>query len=302
MTLTITQVIEQIPGWQGQPAQIEPIRVGRTNTNYKVTIAGTPYFVRIPGPGTHLLGIDRRNEFHNIQLASQQGIAPHGLYFLAQAGVLVLEFIHGSILSPERLLQPDIQHRLIQVVKRLHAGPRLWQDFNMFRTTESYLRVIQEHSFELPPDFLAYLPQVKEIERVMLADPAAPPQVPCHNDLAPENMLENEQKLILVDFDYSGNNDPCFELGNFWVQMNYNETQLRQLVGAYFGEVTASKLARTQLHGLMCDIGWTLWCVIQAKASTIGFDFWEYAIRRWARAVQKMESTEFESWLKTVFG
>jgi hypothetical protein len=84
--------------------------------------------------------------------------------------------------------------------------------------------------------------------------------------------------------------------------MNYNEAQLRQLVEAYFGEITASKLARTQLHGLMCDVGWTLWCVIQAKASNIGFDFWEYAIRRWTRAVQKMESAEFENWLKTVFG
>jgi len=51
---------------------------------------------------------------------------------------------------------------------------------------------------------------------------------------------------------------------------------------------------------IMSDVGWGLWAAIQAKISTIDFDFWPWAIERWGRAVEKMEGEEFNTWLRNV--
>jgi len=50
----------------------------------------------------------------------------------------------------------------------------------------------------------------------------------------------------------------------------------------------------------MSDVGWGLWAAIQAKISTIDFDFWGWAIERWSRAEDKMDSADFVVWLKDV--
>ena len=53
-----------------------------------------------------------------------------------------------------------------------------------------------------------------------------------------------------------------------------------------------------KLNMIMSDVGWGLWAAIQAKISTIDFDFWGWAIERWGRAEEKMDSAEFAVWLK----
>jgi hypothetical protein len=54
------------------------------------------------------------------------------------------------------------------------------------------------------------------------------------------------------------------------------------------------------LNMIMSDVGWGLWAAIQASISTIDFDFWGWAIERWGRAEEKMDSAEFPVWLKNV--
>jgi hypothetical protein len=53
---------------------------------------------------------------------------------------------------------------------------------------------------------------------------------------------------------------------------------------------------------IMSDVGWGLWAAIQEDISTIDYDFWGWAIERWGRAEEKMDSTEFENWLEAVAG
>jgi thiamine kinase-like enzyme len=124
--------------------------------------------------------------------------------------------------------------------------------------------------------------------------------VPCNNDLLAENYIDDGQKLWLIDYEYSGNNDPTFELGNTCQEMEFNDTQIHEVCAAYFGQVTANTIARMKLNMIMSDVGWGLWAAIQAEISTIEFDFWGWAMDRWARAVQKMDSAEFPQWLEDV--
>jgi hypothetical protein len=72
------------------------------------------------------------------------------------------------------------------------------------------------------------------------------------------------------------------------------------MCAAYFGQAYPDKLARMKLNMIMSDVGWALWAAIQAKISTIDFDFWGWAVERWARAEAKMDSPEFPEWLAAV--
>jgi thiamine kinase-like enzyme len=50
--------------------------------------------------------------------------------------------------------------------------------------------------------------------------------VPCNNDLLAENFIDAGDRIYLIDYEYSGNNDPCFELGNVWSESNLAPAQL----------------------------------------------------------------------------
>ena len=83
--------------------------------------------------------------------------------------------------------------------------------------------------------------------------------VPCNNDLLAENFIDVGDGFRLIDYEYSGNNDACFELGNVWSESNLSLDQLDELVGRYYRRRLANKVARARLWGLMSKYGWTLW-------------------------------------------
>jgi len=295
MTITIQQVVELIPSWTGRRVEIAPVAGGLTNTNYRVEADARPHLVRIPGASTELLAVDRRNEIYNARAAAETGVAPPLLHVLPDDDVMIFEFINGQTMSAERLQAAGMPARLAQSIQRLHAGPRFLQDFDMFRLVEVYLKTAADHGVTIPAAYRDTLPRVAEIEQALLR--RALPTVPCHNDLLAENYIDDGRQLWLIDFEYSGNNDPCFELGNTCQELQYNDDQYRELCAAYFGEATPSRLARMRLFALMSDVGWTLWGAIQARISTLDYDFGAYAMIRWNRALGILNGPHLESWL-----
>lgn len=298
MPITIEQVVERIPDWRGKPVAIHALSGGLTNTNYRVEVDGAPYVVRIPGASTELLAVDRANEYHNTKAAGESGVGPRIAHYLPDKNVMVLEFIRGETMTIPKLQAPGMPARIAQSLRKLHAGPRFLRDFNMFRLTEYYLKIVYQHEARIPDGFQAHMPAVSRIEAALARRPLV--AVPCNNDLLAENYIDDGQQLWLIDFEYSGNNDPCFELGNTCQEQQYDEPRIVEMCAAYFGEPYTDKLARMNLNMIMSDVGWTLWAAIQAKISTIEYDFWGWAVERWGRATAKMDSVEFPRWLEEV--
>jgi thiamine kinase-like enzyme len=294
----IEEVVQKIEDWKGRDVSIQPLSGGLTNTNFKVEVDGTPYFVRVPGESTELLAVDRSNEYYNSKAAAEAGVGPKVLYHLSEYQVMVLEFLQGKTMSKESLNEAGMPTRMAQAIKKLHAGPRFLTDFNMFRLTEYYLKICKEREIRIPDGYLDRMPIVEQIEKAMCVHPLE--TVPCNNDLLAENYIDDGKSLWLIDYEYSGNNDPCFELGNTCQEMQFDETRIREVCASYFGAVSAEMIARMKLNMIMSDVGWGLWAAIQAKISKIDFDFWGWAIERWGRAVEKMDSAEFAVWLKDV--
>lgn len=294
----IDKVVSSVGDWKGKRVEIETLSGGLTNTNYKVVVDGHPYFVRVPGESTELLAVDRKNEYFNAKAAAQAGVGPRVLYYLPEFSVMVLEFFAGRTMSNQTLQGAGMPARIAEVTKRLHAGPRFLTDFNMFRLTEFYLNICRDRSIRIPEGYSERLPTVRRIEQALLARPE--PTVPCHNDLLAENYMEVDGSLRLIDYEYSGNNDPCFELGNTCQELQYDEVRIAEVCAAYFGTASPSRVARMKLNMIMSDVGWALWAAIQAKISKIEYDFWGWATERWGRAVAKMDSDTFSGWLGAV--
>ena len=115
-----------------------------------------------------------------------------------------------------------------------------------------------------------------------------------------ENFIDCGGELRLIDYEYSGNNEPSFELGNVWSESNLSHEQLEQLVADYYGAPLRNKIARCRLWGLMSKYGWTLWGSIQVGISDLDFDFWGWAMEKYERAVAEFDGPDFERLLEDV--
>ena len=298
---SIEQVIAAIPDWAGRVVTAERIPAGLTNTNWRVVVDGTPFFVRIPGADTDLLAVDRGNEIHNtVAAADGRRRAAGRRRRCPQWDVFALEWLDARTMSNEGLRAAGMPERIAATVRQLHAGPRFRDDFDMFRVAERYLALVDERSIAIPAGYREHLALIPRIEAALTAHPL--PTVPCHNDLLAENYLDDGARLWLVDWEYSGNNDPTFELGNTAQELGYDDRQVEELCAAYFGEASPALLARMRLQMIMSDVGWTLWAAIQARISTIDYDFTGWAEERWDRATESLDGPGFESWLEAVRG
>jgi len=257
---------------------------------------GERYVMRIPGSSTELLSIDRANEVYNARAAASTGIGPKVLEHDPQLNIMILEFIPGATMSPHALQSASMARRMAESFTRLHAAPRFLKDFDMFRLIEEYLRIVEEHRVRIPSDYRERLALVADTERAVRV--GALPSVSCHNDLLCENFIDDGHCLRIVDYELSGNNDPCFDLGNTAQEADFDDDLRAILCEAYFGHLDPQQLARMNLFALMSDVGWTLWGAIQAKISTLDFDFTDYYTTRWNRALAVMDSARFAGWLR----
>ena len=298
MAPTIEQVIAAIPAWAGRSVMAERVPAGLTNTNYRVDVDGTLHFVRIPGAATELLAVDRANELHNTRAAAATGVSPHVLFALPAWDVFVLEWLPATTMSVEALGAPGMPTRIAETLRRLHAGPRFRDAFDMFRLTERYLALVDERHIPIPAGYRDRMDRIPRIEAALAVHPLPP--APCHNDLLADNYLDDGERLWLVDYEYSGTNDPAFDLGNTCQELGYDDDQVAELCAAYFGDASAALLARMRLQMIMSDVGWTLWAAIQARISTIEYNFTEWAEERWGRATAALDGPDFEAWLQAV--
>jgi thiamine kinase-like enzyme len=292
----IEEVIARIPDWQGRSMTVTPLRGGLTNVNYRVDVDETPYVVRIPGRNTALLAIDPEHGYHNTLAAAQAGVGARVVHYLPTLSVMVLEFIAGPTLSSHTMHRPAMIPRVVHTVRRLHAGPTFANTFNLFRTMDAYLATVKRYGISLPDGYDAALTLAGRIEEALEARPL--PLVPCHNDLMPENFIDDGIQLRLVDYDYSGANDPCCDLGYICNEGEFAPYQVEELCAAYFGQASRSMLARVWLYRCMTNVVSTLWGAIQHRVSEIEYDFWDLTLTRWRRAQDLIESPEFGIWLR----
>ena len=276
---------------------------GITNRNYRVQLADRLCVARVSDPASDALAINRDHEFANSVAAAASGVGAPVLEYCPQQGVLVVEWIDGVTYTEADVRQAQNLPRIASAVRQLHAGPTFVNRFNMFDIQAQYLQLVIQRGFRLPPRYESFAEQVQAMAAAMAVDPE--PLVPCNNDLLAANFIDTGDRVRIIDYEYAGNNEASFELGNIWIESNLAPHLLPVLVEHYWQLPAGSpelvaKTARARLWALMSKYGWMLWASIQDGISDIEFDFWGWGMDKYERAVAEFDSPEFDAWLAAI--
>jgi thiamine kinase-like enzyme len=295
----IERILRQIPGWSISEAVVSPLVGGITNQNYRVDIGGESFVLRIGGRGTNLLGIDRQRESICTAIAAQVGVGAQVLHFLAAEDVLITRFITGASISPETAAQPETLRRIINSMRRYHAGPAFPGSFSPFETVRNYHKLALKHSVKFPDTLTTVFVLMAQIEAA-LAEAGMDQVKSCHNDLLASNFIDDGRNIWIVDWEYAGMGDIFFDLGNFAVNQSLNDEQCQLLLQYYFGEVRPADLAHLHLMRLGSDLRESFWGFLQLGISELDFDYREYAHHHLNRFLHNVETSPFEQWLRDV--
>ena len=274
---------------------------GITNHNYRVDADGESFVLRVPGENTGLLGIDRRHEAHNHRVAAAAGVAPEVVGLIEPEGCLVTRFIGGRNIPSERLRVPEMIRRVVKALRPIHTGPAFRGVFCPFRTFERYLAMARERKSPLP-DNPTEIEKLKcEIERALYVQSPLAPR-PIHADLLTGNFIADGESIIILDWEYSGMGDIFFDLAKFSAHHQFGDDGERCLLQACFGGVRERDVARLRLMRIMSELREAMWGVVQARLSTLDFDFVGYAKQFFERMMRQATDQQYPNWLKSAAG
>ena len=270
--------IRALTCWNGL-ISIEPLVGGITNRNYLVRDGETSYMVRLC-EDMHHLGIDRRNERLCQEAAFRAGVAPEVVHYTD--GILVSRFVEAQPRSREDMRDRTLLTRLGTALRRLHdardelTGEMLY--FCPFQTVRTYAATAMRMNARLPEGIDAHLEGARRLSRELTSyQPTL-----CHNDLLPANIIDNGQTLWLVDWEYAGIGNPLFDIANISSNSLLSEQLEAVLLEAYTGTVDEQLRREVRILKTISLLREALWSVIQTVASTIDFDYEQYAAANFA--------------------
>jgi thiamine kinase-like enzyme len=292
--MPIDAVLERL--WPGREVAVERLGGGLTNHNFKVTVGGEAFVVRVGGKDTELLGIDRRDEHGAALVAAQIGVGPEVIAFVESESCLVTRFVEGRPIPVETMRAPETIARAALTLRLIHDGPPVPGRFDSFRVVEAYRDTVVAYGRE-PPTAYA---DAEAISRRIEQSLGPREERPCHNDLLNANFLDDGERIRIVDWEYAGMGDPFFDLANFSINHELSEPDDRALLAAYTGGTDEGNFARLGLMRFMSDFREAMWGAVQQAVSALDFDFVAYADEHIARLDRTAGSARFRAALDYV--
>jgi len=288
--------LSAIPSLAGYTGPVERLG-GLTNLVFRVGDA----CVRLPGAGTEEY-INRAHEAVSARAAADAGVSPDVIHADPETGVMATRFIDSAITMTPAGFRNDIGavHRAGEAFRRLHtSGARFPFTFELFAMIDEYLAILSTKDVALPDGYHDVVREAQTVRAALARNPV--PLVACHCDPLCENFLDTGERIYIVDWEYSGMNDPMWDLGDLSVEGEFDAAQDEALLEAYSGgEPKAADRARMIIYKAMCDLLWTLWGLIQLANGNPAEDFRAYADGRFARCRKLMASGTFADSLKTL--
>lgn len=298
---SLEDALARLPMLDGASAT-DAVRLGGlTNLNYLVVHDDGRYVVRVPGAGTAEY-IDRTVEEHAARSASAAGVNAEVVFFDATDGLMVTRFVEGSVsMSPDRFKDLDSVARAGETFRRLHREAQPFSnDFEVFDLIDEYRALLSSKKVALPGMYRDAEKAAKASRRALADGPGAP-LVPSHCDPLCENFLDTGDRMYLIDYEYAGNNDPMWDLGDLSIEGNFGREQDAVLLRAYLGgEPRPADEGRMVVFKALCDLVWSLWGMIQHANANPADDFLAYAINRLERCLALMTHADYSEHLAAI--
>ena len=299
------KMLKQVPFFAGVrrgAVEIEPLG-SLTNMTYKVTVAGTAYALRLPGQDTWKY-IDRAAEEHNSRIAATAGIGTDILYSDARNGTAVTRFIEGDAIDAAWLNRDaEALVRVTQTLKRVHGlGQGFRFRFDVFGMIERCRHLLLQIWMQpMPPGYGEVgTRDLKAARRALEASPIPDRAVP-QRPVAEQLYRCRRSSIHLIDWEFSGMNDPFWDLSHLSTEAGFGPVQDRTMMEAYcHGDVPEELYSRLEIYKALDDLLWSLWGFIQYANQNPLDDFFTYAQERFVRCAERMEDPSFGHHLDVV--
>ena len=290
MQQRLTEAIGRIAEFRDvTPGEIawEPLS-GMTNVNCLVRFRGVELVVRFPGEGTERF-IDRGAEVTNSRSAYLAGLTNEITLFDPADSVLISAMAPNA--RPHTAASrhdPSILLAVTGLLKRTHQELAFANDFNPFGLLATFNSMAHEAGHRCSADLAKAAAAIAKL-RPVLESPAVA-RVACHNDPVPENFLETEGGLLLIDWEYSGRNDPAWDLASLCLEWDLTAGQELEVLAAYASDDESFRW-RVTTYRPVADLVWSVWAIVQTTRGRS--EFAEYGEARLNRCLQAISSPEF---------
>jgi len=265
--------IRALPCWNGS-ITIEPLNGGLSNENFLVTDAAGRHVVRF-GKDYPFHHVYREREIMTARAAFEAGFAPELQY--AEPGAMVTAYLGAKTFGPDDVREN--RTRIAKLMRSFHenmpshvsgAGFMFW----VFHVIRDYARTLETGGSRMTPELPRYVALADELERAQVALPV----VFGHNDLLPANILDDGEKLWLIDFEYAGFNTAMFDLAGAASNAGMSEQESQELLEVYFGNAPDIPLLRShaamQCASLLREAMWSM--VSELHLTAPGADYVAY--------------------------
>ena len=263
---------------------------GMSNKNFLVEQGEECYVLRVPGPGSEDM-VSRDCEGYNSELCCCLEITPRVRYFNRESGIKLTDFLADAETLNATTIQTQFHLRQVaEIYRKLHGSQiQMLNEFNLFHEIEKYEIIRKETGAKMYAGWKEVRPRVMALKQ-RLSDLGVELK-PCHNDPVPENFIQDQNgKLYIIDWEYSGMNDPVAELASLFLESDFSIENRNYLLGEYYGgdvpDVVEEKIL---IYQVLWDTLWSIWTVIKENK---GDDFGNYGPDRYKRALDNLEKLE----------
>ena len=259
---------------------VYPLKQGLTNLSCHFAIGNDEYVYRHPGVGTEYI-IDREAELVAQSLAKDLGLDDTYIFEDPQRGWKISRFIpNARQLDPKDASQVK---RAMEMARRLHESPMKTQrTFDFYDESVKYTKLLEELKGRV--DIAGFEEMAKKAARLKAfidADDAK--HCLTHNDFFCLNFLIDEQdKMYLIDWEYSGMSDYASDFGTFVVCCELTREEAEDALAYYFGRTpTFAERCHNFAHVAMAGWCWYVWSLFkEAQGECVGE--WLYIYYRYA--------------------
>ncbi len=271
----VRQRVRNLTLWRGD-VEPEPLPGGLSNQNFMVRDGADAYVVRLVGGDDPAHGIVRDREVAVSRAAHRAGIAPELVH--VAPGILVFRFIAGRVLTEREVRSPAMLGRIAALLRRCHRevaahlrgpAPCFW----VFHALRDYLAQLDSQGV-----LVGGTERLRAIADALERAVGPTDLALTHNDLMPGNIIDDGERLWLIDWEYGGFGSPLFDLASLAVNNELDAAAQVTLLAAYFGrEPSLGLLHRFAALMLAAELREALWACVQQIHSKLPFDYAGYA-------------------------
>jgi thiamine kinase-like enzyme len=255
--------------------EVRALANGLISDTYRVVRDGHCYALKTAAPQRGDFGLDLAWEAQVLGFAGTLGLAPPLVYCDLERAVLS-RWVAGRTFSPLEVRRAANITKIAQLLRRVHAlpvppPPRVMSPMSWIQVYVAALSRRTRGTRGTRGAFDDALRAAAESRLQQLADLPAAAGVVCHSDLHALNVMQADEILTLLDWEYAHVSDPLWDLAGWAANNDLEPETQRELLMNYLGTApTTAEWQRLRLLMWLYDYVCLLWSELYLNARRDG--------------------------------